>query len=271
MQVALAGVSDPDHSTRLRARETALLDTHGATWLGDRAGSRSDVTWRYGYIDRIATGDIEHLRQLLALPAGRLVRAVGFGYGASEAVAALAAARPPLLSEIDLGTWNPHHEPGEDEDDLGDLSTLWLHDRLEIALLTGAPQSFGTIVAPRLRHFEWQTLGPAPHQLAPLTQAQWPELTTLRLWFARGDGYNSKRAPWIRKLLTGDNLPKLAHLALHEYALWPLELRADLERSPLLPRLETLDLSAPLGAADSAGLAALRGRPAFAHLKRFEI
>jgi uncharacterized protein (TIGR02996 family) len=236
----------------LAQREQVLIER----LLGDLAGAADQISWLRGFVQAIRWCDAGVLRGVLALPIARLVR------------------------EIEIGDWSPRHEPGEYEAALGDLSALWKCVHLESVALTGCVQSFGVIVAPKLRHFEWKTFGPEPgwqgscdENLSAITSAKWPALETLDLWFARGDGYDSKRLWWMRKLLAGEGLGKLKHLALRQFALWPDALRSELEHARILPQLETLDLSGTLNVDETTrrALRALRDRPAFRHLQSFEI
>jgi len=183
-----------------------------------------------------------------------------------------------FVRALEFGDWSPHHEPGEWEASLGDLSTLWTaQPLLHSVVLTGEVKSFGVIDAPKLSRFEWRTFGPEPGwrascdaNMSAITNAKWPQLETLDLWFARGDGYDSKRLPWMRKILAGTGLGTLKHLALRAFALWPEPLRSELEHAKILPQLATLDLSAAIPV-DESDLRRLRDRPAFRHLQSFEI
>jgi len=180
--------------------------------------------------------------------------------------------RPPELRELAIGWCNPRHEPGSGEDELGDLSGLWVHRQLEKLDIQGKVAAFGVIDAPRLRKFEWVTIMPEAWTLASVAEARWPELESLVLWLGIGADDNiPAEVEAMHTILDGRGLPRVRHLGLCGGTLT----EGVLKRLPgcgILPQLRTLDLSGSYRTdRERQALARLRKHPAFQHLEQMEI
>lgn len=152
----------------------------------------------------------------------------------------------------------------------GDLSRLWavLPD-LEQLELDGALQRLGPVEAPRLRSLVLRTPGLDPEPLQRLAEAALPSLESLELWLSvqRTDREPGLRA--IRPLLAGAGLPRLRRLSLRSISQADLLVELLLD-SPLLPRLQHLDLSWG-GLTDQGGRRLLSDPARLGHLRSLQL
>jgi uncharacterized protein (TIGR02996 family) len=283
----------PDDA-ELEAREQALLDANGATWLGELA--RLDpkdlaVTWRWGFIDAVRIGPPtdEYERSEIDFPGtiAKLMQLPGIGFlrglviGAkdfgdhhptswSDCIEALALAGVPRslqrLAFSRGGFWDISGT------DLGDLSPLYpqLQHLRELSIELGA-MSFGAMDLPSLQKLEIITGGLTGENVASIAQAHWPALETLSLCIGEtGNDYGcTVELSDLGPLLASDHLPRLRHLSLSNSSLAD-ELAAALPRSPLLPRLQTLGLD--LGTLSDVGARTIIAHwDAFAHLESLDL
>jgi uncharacterized protein (TIGR02996 family) len=282
----------PDDAT-LKAREQALLDANGATWLGElvKLGPKDlAVTWRWGFIDAVRIGppidqheysEIDFpdtIAQLMRLPGIGFLRVLVIGArgfddsptswsGCIEAL--VDAGVPPSLRSLAFSR-------GEFWDisstELGDLSPLYpqLQHLRELSIELGA-MSFGAMDLPSLQKLEIITGGLTGENVASIVEARWPALETLSLCIGQtGNDYGcTVELSDLEPLLTTDHLPGLRHLSLSNSSLAD-ELAAALPRSPLLPRLQTLGLDR--GTLSDAGARTLIAHwDAFAHLQSLDL
>jgi|GEM_PF-2447409 len=253
--------------------EADMLTTRAAELEAACPGvsSSGSIDWRYGFIDQLFIGagedeDLAWLADLLEQPVGRLIRKIesNLPQPVTPLLELLAKVKPPLLRHLELGSWNPRHEPGEYECELGDMSEVWVHRRLEQLTVCGRVTGWGAIDAPSLVSFD---LG-AYHLTDGLTameRAHWPKLETLALECL------STGAADVDWILAGKNLSQLKHLALRRGAL-PEEREHAVAAAPIVRQLETLDLNlCAWHQPDSRRRSeAVRPKdPRFAHLKTF--
>jgi hypothetical protein len=183
-------------------------------------------------------------------------------------LALLERVRPPGLRELVFGQCNPRNEVGRYQDDLGDLSGLWVHRGLEKLVIEGKVDRFGAIDAPRLRHFDWTTLSAEAEPLAEVAAARWPELESLVLYLGVVSDDIPAEVQAMRAILDGRGLPRLRHLGLLGGAITEGLCRY-LPRCGILPQLRTLDLSGCYKPdRERRALKRLRKHPAFQHLQK---
>src|SRR5690606_31857920 len=152
----------------------------------------------------------------------------------------------------------------------GDLSPVWqAFPRLRTFGTRGCNGlSLGKIVHDQLQSLIIEGGGLPDNILHELAQSQLPELEHLELYL--GDsGYGwSGTIDDVRPLLSGELFPRLKYLGLRDSEIAD-EIAALVCESPLLERLEVLDLS--LGTLSDVGGKALLGCPAVRNLKRLDL
>jgi hypothetical protein len=132
----------------------------------------------------------------------------------------------------------------------------------------GTGLSLGTLRAPRLKQIVLESGGLPPSVLHQIWLAELPELEHLELWLGdSGYGWDGAVED-LDALLSGYLFPKLRYLGLRNSEIAD-EIAVKLAGSPLLERLEMLDLS--LGTLGDAGVSALLDNPAVRKLKKLDI
>jgi len=280
----------PDDAS-LRAREAALLEAHGKSWLGDFLGDAGvEVTWRRGFVDAVRISHdyfrddedrsiAETLGPLLDLPVARLVRSITLGlwvndegqceYG--EAAEVLAARSLPSLRRLHLADFKYFGEETEISwTYLGDLSEVWKNvPNLERLTLQGGAMTLGTIDLPRVRSVEVVTGGLDAASITSLATARWPELEELTIYFGSDNYGASGGVEELRPLLAGTGVPKLRSLGLVN-AEFTDALCAALPAAAVVKQLRRLDLSKGMMTIEGARALAA-GRAAFAHLEELDL
>ncbi|HEY7372965.1 MAG TPA: WGR domain-containing protein [Polyangia bacterium] len=286
LQVALAG----GEARELRAREQALIEANREQLLGDLPDVKPDddgaplkITWHAGWLRsaRIAASEEQALpdlyRSLLACASARFLRELTFGvailddmndYRDTNAVIA-ELGLPPAVRKLHFA--NPAYEESMiSSSDLGDVG-VWLRGASGLRELTleGGSMQLGAIDLPALRSFSVITGGFTTQNIRDVTQAGWPKLETLSLYFGDDNYGASGGAEDVRPILEGRGLPALRELGLcnSEFA---DELAGLLGKSPVLRQLRVLDLSKGT-LSDEGARALLASAPAFAHLERIDL
>jgi uncharacterized protein (TIGR02996 family) len=282
----------PDDA-ELEARERALLDANGATWLGELAklGPKDlAVAWRWGFIDAVRIGpptdkyetsEIDFpdaIAKLMQLPGIGFLRGLVIGAkdfddyptSWSDCIEALADAGVPRSLRSLAFSRGQYWDISSTE--LGDLSPLYpqLQHLRELSIELGA-MSFGAMDLPSLQKLEIVTGGLTGENVASIGKARWPALETLSLCIGEtGNDYGcTVELSDLGPLLSSDHLPRLRHLSLSNSSLAD-ELAAALTRSPLLPRLQTLGLD--LGTMSDAGARTIIEHwQSFSHLESLDL
>lgn len=268
------------------AEAAAFLRKHAPFFLASVAPDRPELVleWRVGHVDamRVAAnrdeGASHPLGILSGLPAFRFLRRLTVGvaecdenhYGSVVETLCRTPTPFPSLESLFLGDFEYPEESEMSWTDLSDVSPLWAaYPRLRSLKLRGGAGSLGTIEAPELRSFCWETGGLDRTSLEAIVNARWPKLESLEVWF--GDrGYGAEGGvDDLARLFAGDGIPALKHLALRncEFA---DELIARLAGSPILRRIATLDLSKSTVSDEGARMISAH-RSEFAHLAKLEL
>jgi len=100
----------------------------------------------------------------------------------------------------------------------------------------------GKIVLPEAREFRVETGGLDKSNLKAITDAVWPKLETLSVWFGKTEYGCDCKVAGVQPILYGKGLGKLRHLGLKN-AQFGAEIAAAIPRSKIMRQLDTLDLS----------------------------
>ncbi|HLL25915.1 MAG TPA: TIGR02996 domain-containing protein [Kofleriaceae bacterium] len=283
-QLAADATDDPE----LRRAALRVFARHRAYFVGalDSMIAPDAFKWRAGFIqravlahdrlliedgERVAKSLADVVETLLAHPSARYLtelvvrtndrdmwgRTVG---SQKDVVDKIAAARPRVLRRLQLGdaSYGASH--------VGSLADLWpvLAPLRELAV--EGEFTLGPLALPAL---ERATFRPTPLRrrgARELVDAVWPALHRLELHLESALQHVSRE---LVALLHREDMPALAHLAL-DGASDGDRLVAELVRSPLVPRLVTLDLRR--GTLSDCGARMLLARPeVFAHLTRIDV
>jgi hypothetical protein len=132
----------------------------------------------------------------------------------------------------------------------------------------GTGLSLGRLRHHSLRHLTIETGGLPLAILRQVATAELPGLEHLELWLgSAGYGWNGT-VDDLAPILSGEQFPRLSYLGLRNSEIAD-ELAKVIVQSPILERIETLDLS--LGCLGDEGAAALLESPAVARLKLLDI
>ncbi|MBA3499886.1 MAG: TIGR02996 domain-containing protein [Myxococcota bacterium] len=283
-QIAADQTADPE----MQRAALRVFSKHRDYFIG-RLGSMiaaDSFTWRAGFIHRVvlspdrlliedgarvASSLGEVVAALLAHPSARFLmelvvrtnnhdlwnNTVG---SQKDIVGAIAAARPLVLRRLQLG------DAAFGWANIGSLDHAWpalapLHE-----LVLQGQFTLGAVVLPELRTIDvWPN--PFRKKLArELLEAPWPKLRTLSLHLGNCHDHVVRE---LVALLNRTDLPALVDLRLPAFR-HAQTLIEQLSRSPLLARLQTLDLSH--GSISDHGVRPiLANADAFAHLSRLDL
>jgi hypothetical protein len=152
----------------------------------------------------------------------------------------------------------------------GDVSPLLpAFPKLEEFRIRGATDlTFGKINHPNLKSFAIESGGLPAALLDEVWKAKLPKLEHLELWLG-DENYGGISLPGpLKKLLTGKLFPKLKYLGLRNCRAAD-RIAAAVAKSPLLQRLEVLDMS--LGAIGDYGAKELAASPYVKKLKKLDL
>jgi uncharacterized protein (TIGR02996 family) len=268
-----------------------LHAAHDETWLGavGRPLAGVTLTWRRGFVDEIMLGDAESsevdmveayvtvreaTRDAVVASAIRKLTLGAFADDDGEPTWA-----PVTHAMVEHGVPETLRELRYDRGEYWDISWTYLDGldklypqlrRLETLYIQLGHMELGAIELPALRDFEVYTGGFTSDNMRSITAATWPLLERLILRFGDSTDYGaSTELGDVLPLLATDGLARLRHLGLANCG-YVEQLIDPLARSPLVPRLESLDLS--LGALGDAGAQLLVDhRDAFRHLARLDV
>lgn len=179
----------------------AFLLANAQPLLGSLVDNRSlELQWRSGVLRGVKLHDLlaaANATELLRLPLARhvgtldlAVGVMGIGEGLSalfegEALARLATSARQVKRLL-LGDYpHPNSQPGQ-HSRLGKMAALWQQfPQLEQLTLGGHVDGLGVIDAPALRRFTRKTGAQTRAELESMTNARWPRLEHLGLWFGR--------------------------------------------------------------------------------------
>ena len=127
--------------------------------------------------------------------------------------------------------------------ELGDISPLYpFTPKLHSLRLHGAGILLGELEHPTLARLEIETGGLPRESVVSLAHAELPALAYLEAWFGREDYGGTTDIDALRPIFTTPTLPKLRHLGLQNSEMQD-QIAAALANSPLLARVESVDLS----------------------------
>jgi len=232
------------------------------TNAGEEAGKGEyTLTWRRGFIDTLALTSFDGVRaaleHFLEHPSGRRIRSIAIGMNGEpdpdephgEIVASIIRERPPHLTELHLGAFEPD---GCDISSyaVGDISTIWRGlPTLRTVRVTGGSFELGTIDAPQLERLELRTGGLTAVNVQSIATAEWPSLRHLDVCFGDHNYGGDTELADVAVLLENE-YPALRHLGLMNCP-FADDAVATLVQSKVLAQLESLDLS--LGCLGDAG------------------
>lgn len=270
----------------LKAAESAALAKAAPSLLGSLAGvEATKATFRLGFLHSIRLavgydddlGDQDVVEYFLELDEARWVRELAIGnIGAdgeldfTETIERLAATadRLPSLESLFIGDFD-----SEDCElswsNLGDVSPLLTaFPKLRALKLRAGQLELERLDFPALERFAIETGGLTGANLEVVRKAPWPRLRSLSLWFGQEEYGCDCTVDGVAPLLERSDL-QLTHLGLAN-AEFTDELVPLLVKSPLLPKLESIDLS--LGCLTGAGARTLvEHRDRLKHLKRLDL
>ncbi len=230
-----------------------------------------EATWRLGFIDELTlsageggggddegdgeTPSVSNAGELIALlpevPSARFLRGLAIAcpvsedeFDFSESVAELAKVLPklPLLRRLTLGDFDSEQSELS-WSHLGDAKALWPHlGKLEYLKIHAGTFTLGGLNLPSCRELRIETGGLDKASMKVITDASWPQLETLNLWFGQDEYGGDCDLGDVAPILAGQGFPKLAHLGLANSTLGD-ELCQALATSKVLPTLKSLDLS----------------------------
>jgi uncharacterized protein (TIGR02996 family) len=244
-----------------------------ADYLSEQGEQPHPVAYRVN-----GDGRADPLEALLADPFVGLVQALVIGYcfdemggGSGEVVQALVSARDrlPHLRALFLGdiTYRDREISWINQCDLTDL--LAAFPRLEHFRARGG----GGLALSKLKHAHLRSLtfeaSNLPRQVVlAIGASNLPALEHLELWLGTEQYGADTTVADLKNILAGKPTPALRYLGLRNSEIADGIARA-LARSPLLERLDGLDLS--LGTLSDRGAEALLAIPALARLKKLDI
>ncbi|MGZ3453292.1 MAG: TIGR02996 domain-containing protein [Polyangiales bacterium] len=282
--------SDPT-SEQLRAREKDIFDQHG----GFRGGVHPELVsfdWRLGLVERLRLSnavdwmddsfDVRPIaRRLFDLPTTRFLRELALGvlrweYQSEDVPVVLEEAsksafasglRSLLLGDLaEEDVDNAHHS-------IGDISAVFggAFPRLERLRVWGyeIAASSGPFAHPELGDLAIQTCALRKELYDAIVSGDLPKLERLELWFGSENYGCQLGVEDLSSLLAGTQFPRLKHLGLRN-AEFTNELVSVLLAAPILTRLESLDLSMGVLAAEGARVLLEHGA-AWRHLKTLDV
>lgn len=120
----------------------------------------------------------------------------------------------------------------------------------------------------RLEKLTMQSGGLPAEVVRGIAAGDFPALTHLDLWLGTPNYGGDAEIADLAPILTGERLPSLRHLALHNSEIQD-EICAALATAPVVARLETLDVS--MGVLTDLGAAALLGGQPLTHLRALDM
>lgn len=233
-------------------------------------------TGYYGDDERVSEDAGKILAAVLAQPSARFVREFALGEvwmqedyeGPDQGVAIDAIAAAPCAKTIRV-----IEVFGGDHDISGvslDASNLWKAcPNLEEVTLFAGQLTVGNIDFPNGRKFAAQTGGLDKSDLECMTEANWPNLEDLEIWFGAEEYGANCDVEGLGPILRGEGLLKLKRLALKNSEFGDDICKA-LASAPITKQLEELDLT--MGIIGDDGARALVGaKERLANLKTLSI
>lgn len=152
----------------------------------------------------------------------------------------------------------------------GDLSPIWgaFPGLLDFKVRGDGGLRLGRISHPALQSLVLEAGGLRPQVIREVAQASLPELRHLELWMGSEWYGGTATLDDLRPYLAGDLFPRLKSLALRNFK-YADELAQAIVQSPVLDRIETLDLS--LGTLGDEGAQALLDSPRIKRLKKLDL
>lgn len=283
MSVQAMRVERPDDEALKAGEQDALAKVRPAVLgrLGELEGTRLEFRLGLCHALRVAPDpqaeDYDALGAFLELDERRVVRELALGalgdlgeLDFAPVIERLVDAAPSLaaLESLFIGDFDSE-ECELSWSDLGDATPLYAaFPKLKALKLRAGRMSLGRITLPELRRFAIETGGLGEETLKAVIAAKWPKLESLSLWFGMEDYGCDCGVDDVAPLLERKDLA-LKHLGLCN-ASFTDELVRLLLRSPLLPKLESLDLSLGCLTVDGARELA-ENKARFAHLRLLDV
>ena len=242
----------------LAGEAQALLAANLGALLGSLAAyriakPRPAMTWRRGYIDRIAIEIqiyppitltmAQLLERALHHPAGRFIRAVELAVdlrdNAMRDALEILATRPNIVREVVVGYLRESDDPTMLRV-VGEVERLWSIPTLRAVTIFGDAEP-GTIAHAALETLRFEPLDMHRHTSRAIAHAQLPRLCELDVTLKTNDDpvHNQR---YVEHLLARRDLRALTTLRLREAAFTD-EICAALATSPLAKQLRVLDVS----------------------------
>ena len=292
-QLQLRLDKDPKNKKLVKAA-TALMKARSEALLGKLApvADLVELTWRGGFIHKARIANtferssmhdgpkpevdlVQVLEWLLDEPSARFLRELVVGiltydendYGG--VAKAIGKRYVPSLRSLFLGDF--HSEETElNWSTLGNLEPMYaaLPNLTSLHVRSGS-MTLGSIVLPKLQHFEVTTGGLDPKAARAIAAARWPDLRTLAIQIGSPNYGGTATLKDLAPILDGATLPRLERLALANSELRDA-LIAPLASSKLLPQLTGLSLE--MGTMGDDGAATMvRMQRAFEHLEVIDL
>lgn len=270
----------------LQKKADDLLKANEASWLGDLTkldeGERQ-ITWRYGFMEKVALGGDEYSEAdgaevytaLRKLPTARFIRDLEMrvfsdddGQPNYNPILKLMASSglPPTLRRLAFDvmgyqvSWT----------DLGDLSKLYPQlQNLEILDLHVGKMKFGVMNLPNLRRLTVKTGGFGKDNIKSVSGAKWPKLETLHIYFGDEEYGCNCGIKDLAPLLDGKPFPKVTDLALCN-AEFQDDIAKAVAGAKITKQLKSLDLSKGK-MSDEGAQALLDGAKSLAHLESLDV
>lgn len=245
------------------------------------------LSWRMGFVETArlsltyddreqGISGVELVRTLLSHPSAMFLKELTLGTfdfegenDYSEMLELLSDRPRPALRKLFVGDTQP------DEQEIswtraGDLSPLSeVAPNLASLKVRAGSMTLGGLELPRLKELVLETGGLSKASFQSVSDADWPELESLEIWFG-SDSYGAEcKVGDLEALLTGKRLPRLKRLGLRN-AEFGDDLASALAGSKLLGQIEELDLSMGI-LTDKGAQAIAADAPRFAHLKKLVV
>ena len=256
----------------------AFLEQYGAELLGPlaQAGESATLTWKRGFIvgarfvDR--DGYLDAMQSLLEKPVGELLGHLALGINEfdvnwEQEIELLVNTGPHVaLRSLHIGDYEFPDETEISWATVGDVEDVWAAcPNLEELTLQGAEIELGKIDAPNLRRLTIRSGGLPVEAVRSIAATSWPSLVELEIWPGDEAYDGTVDLESLEPILRGENLPALKILKIMNADMTD-EVVEVLGKSPLLKRLEVVDLSLGTMSADG-GAMLLANLDAWSHLR----
>ena len=176
----------------------------------------------------------------------------------------------PPLRHIYFGDFIIQEDTEISWSSMGSLDKFWkAYPHLNGVILQSGDMELGNIELPEATSFEVRSGGLNLKCIKSISNAHWPKLEKLIIWFGASDYGAAATVNNIQTILDGNHTPNLKHLGLMNSEISD-EICKALITSSILPKLETLDLS--MGIMSDVGAKIIeKNISQFKHLKKLNL